>query len=262
MRELNDWIKLFRPPLLILGFLASFSLMYYTGKWGSLESILILLSIGFGNMYFNLMNEIMDVRQDRINKPWKPLPSRKIDIMVAREISDYLLLLTLTLVLILIILDRFYLIAIIGFIGGYVYNVFSRRDIIGNVALCTTYTVAAYMSSYPYLLDFAVAFGLTTMAFNIGVQIQDMEADKIAGVKTIPLQIGSGNSRILAFIILSITFLLSFESNIPYITKVVFFGILLSILIPIFFDRYYEICIRCLARLLMIMMFISLIFVG
>ena len=206
LNKLYAILQLWRPPLLILGFIASLGLL----KWSRnlvdvIKSALIVTTIGFANLGFNTFNELKDVEIDKVNKPWKPLPSGKVSRKFALYSSFVSIVISvITLAFLVMFFDIFYLIAIIGYFTAYVYNEMQKRDLLGNVCLGATYTIAGLISTYPQILQmvFALIFGLFTIAFNIFVQWQDIPADKRRGVITAPIQLG--NKAIIISEVLSI----------------------------------------------------------
>jgi len=201
-----DYLKLLRPPLLFLGMLAPYSLMVYYGKWGTQEAWYILLAIAFGNCAFNVFNEIADRNVDRVLKPWKPIPSGKVDVPSAlliaflSWIASYYFLLHLE--------WTYICLGVLGYLGAFVYNVMQVRCVLGNLALGFTYAVAAYMATYPHGLEFVVPWMLLVMGFNIAVQVQDVEGDRRVGLRTVPVELGVGNAKILSSVLTVIAALL------------------------------------------------------
>jgi len=187
-------IRLFRPPLLILGFLASYAILRWSGGAQSLGfagSLLLVSAIGFGNLALTTLNEIGDVEVDRINKPEKPLPSGEVSVRVAWVSVAVFALLSLFSLSYLMARDLFYSIGLVGLLTGLVYNT-GRKDLWGNLCLGATYGVAALMAAYPNPLQmvFSLPFALFTVGHNILVQWQDYEADRLSGLVTTPIQLG------------------------------------------------------------------------
>jgi len=261
MHKITGYIKLIRPPLLVLGFLASYALMRYYGNWGGMKGWLILLAIGFGNTSFNVLNEIADVKQDCINKPWKPLPSGQVSIDGAFMLSVWCFIISAACIAFLgILYDMMYVVlGILGYLFGGIYNL-TQRGIGGNIALALTYGIAAYISSYPHGLLFATAFGITTMAFNIAVQIQDHEADRMAGVITIPYQVGVEKARMISYCLAVCAIPFYAVLNLP-LTKLAFTLICGAVMAAVLIDsdRSYELLVRVLARALMIAGFVFML---
>jgi len=187
---LMGYIKVTRPPLTILGFLASLALVLWSGKPLLYEGLLIILAISLGNAGYTMMNEVVDVDVDAKNKPWKPLPSGQADFEKVLAMSSILIASSFCTVIILTICyGLFYLIGILGLAFSHVYDVL-RKDLLGNVCMSGAYGIAALISLYPKYLLFPIAFCLLTFAFNLAVQYQDLEAERTAGVVTAPQQLG------------------------------------------------------------------------
>jgi len=187
---LMGYIKVMRPPLTILGLLASLALVLWSGKPLLYEGLLIILAISLGNAGYTTMNEVVDVDVDAKNKPWKPLPSGQADFEKVLVISSVLIATSFcTIIILTICYGLFYLIGLLGLAFSHVYNVL-RKDLLGNICMSGVYGIAALMSLYPKYPLFSVAFAMLTFAFNLAVQYQDLEAERTAGVVTAPQQLG------------------------------------------------------------------------
>ncbi|MCD6406377.1 UbiA family prenyltransferase [Candidatus Aerophobetes bacterium] len=194
--KIVSYFFILRPPLLLLGILAPYSLMVYYGKWGTEEAWYILLAIAFGNCAFNIFNEIADRNVDKVLKPWKPIPSGRVDLYIAPAIALSCWVLSYWF---LLHLDLPYLyLGVLGYLGAFIYNVMQVREVVGNLVLGATYAVAAYMATYPYGLEFVVPWMLLVMGFNIAVQVQDVEGDVKVGLQTVPVELGVRNAKILS----------------------------------------------------------------
>jgi len=247
-----EYIKLIRPPLFLLGFIASWVLLVKSGLWGTPESLLILLAVGFGNGAFVVFNEICDIRQDKINKPWKPLPSGKVPVSHAKLIAFTFYIISLASLLTLSAHDtRYLLFGFFGYVTGAIYNVFGRRDVVGNVCLGSTYAVAGLISTGLTDLAFPLAFGLLTVAHNIMVQVQDLEADRRAGVLTFPQVVRSPILELIVAVLSAVSFMMFLQIEQP-----VFAVAVILILVSVFMKQHIEALIRRGVRLLMLIGFI------
>jgi len=248
-----EYIKLIRPPLFLLGFIASWGLLVKSGLWRTPESLLILLAVGFGNGAFVVFNEICDVGQDRINKPWKPLPSGKVSVFRAKLIAfTFYIISLISLIMLLIYYDiRYVLVGIVGYVTGAIYNVLGRRDVVGNSCLGSTYAVAGFMSTGLTDLAFPLAFGLLTVAHNIMVQVQDLEADRKAGVLTLPQQVYSPYLELIVAVLSAVSFLMFLQIKQP-----VFAVAVILILMSVFVKQHIEALIRYGVRLLILIGFV------
>jgi len=194
---LMGYIKVTRPPLTVLGGIASLALVLWAGKSLMWEGLLIILAIFFGNMGWTMMNECMDVDIDAKNKPYKPLPSGQADWEKVFMTSMFLIGFSFaSLIVLSAFFGWFYLVGILGLVFSYVYNVL-RKDLLGNVCMSGAYGIAALISLYPHYPVFPLAFALLTFAFNLAVQYQDLEAEKTVGVVTAPQQLGRVGTSLL-----------------------------------------------------------------
>jgi len=193
------YFRVTRPPLAILGLIAPIALVSWTGK-SLIEGGFITAAVFFANLGLTLINEIVDGETDKINKPWKPVPSGVVNVNFVQDISTCFIVTSIGFLALLSIFDYMYfLIGIFGIITGYIYNIV-RRDIIGNIALAITYGSAAMLCVYPHHFEFVVAFSALVFAFNIEVQYQDMIADRTAGIVTAPQQLGKLYTIVLCII--------------------------------------------------------------
>lgn len=203
--KLSPLLRLWRPPLLLLGFLASAAILKWSSNLVFPKAILILCAIGFGNAALNVLNELVDLETDRINKPWKPLPSGEVSVRSAWISIVVFAIISLASLLLLLFEDPSYtFLGLLGLSTALSYNL-GRKDLLGNVFLGTAYASAALMSAYPRRLQmtFAAPFALFTVAFNIVVQWQDLKADKASGLVTVPIQLGERCLYLSAFLVLS-----------------------------------------------------------
>jgi len=263
--KIADYLKLIRIPLFILSIIASISIMKYFDTYEPLKSLLILLAIVSGNISMNIYNEVFDVETDKILKPWKPIPSGRINKSEAEKVAMMSLGISLSLVVILgLKYDTMYLlIGLLGIISGIFYNALRYKMFGGNITLGTAYFSAALMCSYPHDFWFAVAFGLITISFNIAVQVQDIEGDYKAQLKTLPITVGIFKARVVSAVIGSYAVLILVNKYYPKTFSVVFSSIIFAIMIALYRNDWksYEYLVRGLSRFLMIIGFI-LMFLG
>ena len=199
------YIKVVRPPLTILGGIAPLALVLWAGKPLVWEGLLIVLAVFFGNMGWTMMNECMDIDVDAKNKPYKPLPSGQADWEKVFMASLFLIGLSFaTLIVLSVLFGWFYMVGVLGPVFSYVYNVL-RKDLLGNICMAGAYGIAALISLYPRYLIFSLAFALLTLAFNLAVQYQDLEAEKASGVITAPQQLGRVKTSLLGCLFSSLS---------------------------------------------------------
>ena len=252
--RLTKYLKLARPPLLLLSIFASLGIMRYYGTLDGLKSIIIFSAIVFGNIGYNILNDVMDRDTDAVLKPWKPIPSGEVPLDTARDIAFFFIFMSMYFVIMLAFYDiHLFLIGLVGIVGGVLYNYYRLRAVVGNLVLGATYFSAAYLCSFPRGLDFALAFALITVSFNIAVQIQDVDGDRLVGLKTLPSVLGVQKARIVAVVLgLCAIYLLSRISTLFAWTFVVSEA---SVIISLALNRKetYEVLVRWVSRFTMML---------
>lgn len=187
---LIGYVKVSRPPLLLMGFLGPVACLRWIDKT-FIEGLLLIATIFFGNWAWNLFNEYHDVEVDRTNKPWKVLPSGKINIK--NVFIMFLILLCSSFIansiLMLITSNIFYLVGFLAHFTSFVYNGW-RRDLIGNMCEAATIGLAPLMVMFTENLFFP--FSLASLFFGIALitQHQDLKAEKTKNIVTAPQQLG------------------------------------------------------------------------
>jgi len=264
LRQIEPYIMVTRPPLVVLSIVASIALMaYYHTYEPFTKALLILISIVTANTAFNIANEISDIEIDSIGKVYKPLvryPNIVKNVFVMH--CALLLIGVFAVIYLFLVYDTIYIIlASIALVCSIVYNIYNYRGIGGNIALGTTYGVAAYFCSYPHGLIFAIAFSILTIAFNITTQLQDIDDDRDSGRTTLPIQIGIRNARVLSLVLIGFFVIDIILSDISPIASMVF---ILSSLMLIFSEPqnflYTEIFARVFGRIFMLLGFVFIFF--
>ena len=196
------YVKVSRPPLLLMGLFGPLAcLKWVDGFSDPLKAGLMLLAIFTGNLAWNWINELEDEDVDRVNKPWKPVPSGQINTLGLSVASVSMLLISLVSIMILTYnYGTFYfLIGSLAHITACIYNV-KRRDLFGNICEVVTIALAPLMVMYPYNLHFPLQLGLLFFGIALITQLQDVEAERVKGVLTAPQQLGEGRTRLIAYI--------------------------------------------------------------
>jgi len=199
------YLKVLRPPLMILGLIAPLSLYLWSHKTIDFRGILVITAIFTGNLGYTLLNEYIDFQRgtDIVNKPEKPLPSKLVDPEKVLAMSSILIATSLcTTIILTIYYGLFYLVGLLGLAFSHVYNVL-RKDLLGNICMSGAYGIAALISLYPKHPLFSLAFTLLVFAFNLAVQYQDLEAERTAGVVTAPQQLERIGTYLLGVILSS-----------------------------------------------------------
>ncbi len=196
---LRDYLLMLRPiNCFMTGVGAVFAIMVYEQ---SLTPSIVKVLIGFITGFLGcaapmLINDYVDRNVDAVNKPWKPIPSGRVDARTILFLSIVLLITPLPLNLLLGI--NAFLVASFYIITGYFYS-FLRRYwwSHGIVALSTTgpvvygYVVAgAPQEKLMFTILFASTMFVVTLGREIVKAIMDIEGDKKYGYVTLPIKYG------------------------------------------------------------------------
>jgi len=179
-----------------------FALTLYSGWKPSPTSLIIGFATGFlGSSAAMLINDYLDREVDKINKPWKPLPSGEAD-------PNATMILSLTLLAIAIGINIYIntpalLTALVYGLASYIYSYLRRAwwsQLI--VAFSTTAPViyGYFASNTPreymwFTLLYSTTIFLASIAREVVKAIQDMEGDKLHNYQTIPLKYGVETAR-------------------------------------------------------------------
>ncbi len=195
----RDYLSIIRPiNCFMTGVGAVFAIMVYEQTiMPSMVKIIVGFLTGFlGCAAPMLINDYIDRRVDAINKPWKPIPSGKVNAEKSLFLSIVFLIIPILINLILGI--EAFLTASLYILIGYFYS-FLRKHwwSHGIVALSTTapvvygYVVAgAPQNKLLFTILFASTMFTVTLGREIVKAIMDIEGDKEYGYITIPIKYG------------------------------------------------------------------------
>lgn len=208
---MNAYLEILRPGNAVMAVIAIFLMIIITGNFtldAFLAGFVVFVVTGAGNA----INDYFDYKIDAINKPKRPIPSRRIS---RKNAGIY----SLSLFIIGIIVGFFisFLLGMIVFLSSllmiyYAYDL-KKKVLIGNLSisfltgLCFVFggiavgeiLTSIYLGFYAFLM---------TMAREIVKDMEDVEGDKEEGARTLPIIYGMKTSSILAasfIIIASIT---------------------------------------------------------
>ena len=161
------------------------------------------------------LNDVVDIKIDMINAPERPLPKGIISVQAAKLFGIFLFLLAVISSLPLPLLNI--TIVILFWILGVLYNLYLKKTgLLGNVIVSLSVAipfiyggivVSNYISMLIILFS-SMAF-LTNMGREIIKGIADIEGDKIGGINTLAVQIGSKYAYIIACIFIISAILIS-----------------------------------------------------
>lgn len=161
----------------------------------------------------NTLNDLCGLAEDRINKPYRPLPSGQLSLPLARVETGILLFFGLSLSIFLPAPTP--LIALVAIVGLILYNVYLKRvPLLGNTfvsalgGLAFLYGGAAAQALSAPLLIAAFAF-LFHLGREILKDLEDSKGDRELSGTTIPLSWGESTARILITAIFILLILLT-----------------------------------------------------
>ena len=195
----RDYLSIIRPiNCFMTGVGAVFAIMVYEQTiTPSMVKVIVGFLTGFlGCAAPMLINDYVDRHVDAINKPWKPIPSGKVD---AEKVLLLSIVFLITPILINLVLGiEAFIVASLYILIGYFYS-FLRKQwwSHGIVAFSTTgpviygYVVAgAPQNRLLFTILFASTMFTVTLGREIVKAIMDIEGDKKYGYITIPTKYG------------------------------------------------------------------------
>lgn len=176
------------------------------------DCIAMALAIAFANIH----NDILDIKSDRINRPDRPLPAGLITIRAATFGAIATVVMALAMALLPTVQHASHLIFYTAlFAGLFLYNRFLKHvPLLKNMVvafMCTTPLLRMFLYSdfrfeplYP-----AIGFAfLYTLAREIVKDLEDVSGDMKAGICTFPIAAGEAKAKMLATMLVAMTWLL------------------------------------------------------
>ncbi|MEO2117754.1 MAG: UbiA family prenyltransferase [Methanocaldococcus sp.] len=196
-----------------------------------LKCILVFFVVFFVCAYGNVINDIFDIEIDKINKPFRPLPSGKIKLNEAKIFSVILLIFGLTLSIFINVYAL--IIAFINAIFLYLYaKKYKKYKPIGNFIIgyltgsVFLFGGVAGKNVMPVIILFLCSL-LSIWGREIVKDFEDIEGDKREGVISLPMKYGKKSLYFATFLVVLAIILSPF----PYILKIFGVGYLISIVI-------------------------------
>ncbi|MDY6786799.1 MAG: geranylgeranylglycerol-phosphate geranylgeranyltransferase [candidate division WOR-3 bacterium] len=176
-----------------------------------------ILTVFFLSSGGNIINDYFDIETDRINKPQRPLISSVFNLRVIFIMAVSMLLLGIVFSVFINLTTL--LIAFSASVLLFLYSwKFKRMPVIGNLTIAS---LSGLLFIYGALIAENIAAGifpavfafLMTFGREITKDIEDIEGDREAGMKTLPILIGKGKTMLIASVNFLILIIVSF---IPY----------------------------------------------
>jgi len=223
--KLKASIEIMRPINDLMGCLTVLIGILNTRTGVPFNELIINIILGILTYFFvagsgMIINDIYDVEIDRINRPERPIPRGAISIKEAKYLFALTLSIGLAISIIHSLIVELYFINVIiaAFFGiiGFVYAKWGKKSgFLGNLIVSVSFSIGLlygailngiWIPLYIYFF-FLTAFFLL-LAREIVKGCEDIEGDKLEGVKTLAIRLGTKKALIISIIfdILAIVF--------------------------------------------------------
>lgn len=213
--KIYSFLKLIRP----LNCLIALASVIAAGLIASVNEINYLIIILAGTTAFfstsagNSINDYFDIETDKINRPERPVPS---GLLTKFEVIYFYIIMTIfSLVLSSFINQIAFAITLGASLLIFVYSLILKKlPLIGNIAVSFLTGIAFIFGGIsvenvnPVLFPALLAFFINLIR-ELVKDAEDLEGDKISGLKTFPLVCGINKTKSLIFILIFITAILS-----------------------------------------------------
>ncbi len=200
-------VGLFYTTRFFTCFVVSLMVLFPNVKFVSFNSanLLIAINLLFSSMGGFALNDYFDSEKDKINKPYRAIPSNRINRNLVLKIAIAFLTIGLILSMVNLAFTKFGIIQLIFLSAMVFYNYIVKHLALTKAAY--TAIVSALIISYPVLInEFDTKYILLpvgTLFFVLGreifMDVLDIIGDKQAGMKTVPIRFGIMNAVSLAF---------------------------------------------------------------
>ena len=203
---------------LVIGF-AALTGYVFTGGELNITAVYLFISALFIGVYGNIINDIYDIEIDKINKPWRPLPSGRISLKEAWLLGTIFCVMGLIISFLFLSVECF-LIASIAALLLILYSKYLKRTgLPGNLTISfLSLLVIIYggimgddflLSLIPGLYAFIIILGR-----EIFKGLEDIEGDRKYNVKTVAVILGEKYAVIIGSLTLLIVVVIS---PLPYV---------------------------------------------
>ena len=187
-----------------------------TGSGGifDLNILLAFLSLGLLVGAFNTFNGIADYRIDRINKPYRPIPSGKISRKTAFFYA--IILYALSLLIASQLTTEFFIIMLLSTIITLFYSLpfvrLKKRFIWSNISGAIFYGLLCPLAGWSLIPTnpipiFLIGFiFLLTFSLSVTKDFEDIRGDRAFSIKTFPIKLGLKGSVLITSLSLIISF--------------------------------------------------------
>ena len=202
--------------------------------------IIIISSMSFGN----ILNDIMDYENDKINHPERILPSHQITLQTATYLAGLCCFITVIVAFYIPYVAQMSLIVI--YISLFAYNFYLKKiALIGNIIIAFLlsavfiFTEMVIMSTYTHLVIPAILSFGTSLIREIVKDLEDLEGDKKTQRKTLPIYLGINNSiSFIAILVIFFNIFCLYLYFIYYHSILYLISIIILVEIPLLFSLF------------------------
>lgn len=197
----KSYLQLILPEYFIITTFSIIAASLLLVNGPSLSLILPIISFSFAMIAFNTLNNITDIEIDRINKPTRPLVTGSITKNQAILFMVFSFAISLISAFLIGMLAFYLALSYLALAILYSVKPFRLR----RVLLASNFIGAYLYGAFPYFITFAAIsgnFSIIFPAFFFALifsmaplkDIEDMNWERITGIKSIPILLGKNNT--------------------------------------------------------------------
>jgi geranylgeranylglycerol-phosphate geranylgeranyltransferase len=220
MKKISAYINIVRPINFLITFVTVIvaAALSYKGEYSSVKVFLAAITASITMSAGNIINDIYDLNGDKINHPFRPLPSGVISLKAA--LIYYFILLAVSLLLSLFISNLNFAVNLIAVLLLYLYSYKLKRVALGGnltvsilTGLTFIYGGIAVNNIYNSIIPALFAF-LINLIREIVKDMEDSEGDMREGIISFPSKYGAKTAKNT---IITLSMLLILFTLFPYI---------------------------------------------
>jgi len=239
IEKLTAIVKIVRPLNFLITFISVIVAAVICLPGHSIEPNVFLaaLSASLVMASGNIINDIYDIDIDRVNKPSRPLPSKKISIKEAYIF--YFVFIAASVFTSSLLNEKAIAIVLVSILLLFIYSKYLKRiPLVGNITVAfltgLVFIFGGVVVDNPIAAIVPAVFAfLINLIREIVKDMEDVEGDKKAGVITFPIKFGSLKSKLFISLITISLILYTFYPFITQLYKIEYFIIVMVIVNPL-----------------------------
>ena len=228
------YLKLIRIQNLIIGSLAVLVTNYSIKTYDVLLLCHCILSVILAMSFGNILNDIIDLKPDKISHPNRPLPMEQINISSAKKLLFILCILIIITSFFLNITSRVCLLfVVLPLLISYNFY-FKNTPLLGNIIISFLLAFVFIFTELVFLNELKIMIIPSLLVFGLSLireflkDIHDYEGDKTHNIQTLPVKIGQNKSISIAILMIIVFCVLSLF---PYFINFYYINYLISLII-------------------------------